>query len=339
MKFNFDKNKIVRYLIIACIALSIIYLLIDLVMKPNAEKTLKQITTSYAEAELKNVLTNLNFDERWIKTWKISKTSRDSINHILNVSIPTDFPFPVLLNELNKKFINCPVEISSIENVINQKSTLLVKQNNSVILKAIVINDTSAQRKTNQFCFLISNVNKLNIKEIDYLVNLPEKFALLLIPEKTSMLIKESALKNNKQYFILFNDDIDEIKYKLDEDFSEDRLISSLKNIISDFSDTKAYCIDMNSDLARSPVYSLLQREFTKRKLPLIKLDQFINISDTDEDMLSESIKTLIKKSDKPLVYEIEAEQFVTIIGSLELEILRGNKLVFPDRVIHQLVH
>jgi hypothetical protein len=181
-------------------------------------------------------------------------------------------------------------------------------------------------------------VDKLNIKEIDYLVNLPEKFALLLVPSKASSLIKEAALKNNKQYFILFNDDIDEIKYKLDEDYKDDRLIGSVKNIISDFTETKAYCIDMNSDIVQSPIYNLLQREFKKRKLPLIKMDQFINLSDTEENMLAERIKTLIKNSGKPLVFKIEAEQFVTIIGSLELEILRGNKLVYPDKVIHQLV-
>ncbi|RJP74407.1 MAG: hypothetical protein C4539_00170 [Ignavibacteriales bacterium] len=338
MNFNFDRNKIFRYLIIACIALSIVYLILDLVRKPAIETDHKQITPAFAEAELKNLLRNLNFDEKWIKTRKIKKTKRDSINHLLNISIPTDFPFPVLLNVLNKKFISYPVEISSYENMINRKSTLLFKQNGSLILKAVFINDTSAQRKTNQFCFLISDVDKLNIKEIDYLLGLPEKFALLLVPSKASSVIKEKALKKNKQYFTLFNDDIDEIKYKLDEDYKDDRLIGSIRNIISDFSETKAYCIDMNSDLVQTPVFNLLQREFKKRKLPIIKLNQFINLSDTEENMLSERIKTLIKNSGKPLVFKIEAEQFVTIINSLELEILRGNKLVFPDKVIHQLV-
>jgi len=338
MKFIFNKNKIVQTLLIACMALLVLYVIIYLVRKPTLEKISRPINSVFAETELKKLLHNINIEDKWIKTRKIKKNPRDSINHILNISIPTDLPFPVLLNEINQRFSGYPIEISSLENIINQKSTLLFKQNGSLILKAIVINDTSLQRESNQFSFLISDVDQLNLKEIDYLVNLPEKFALLLVPSKSAEVIKEKAVKNNKQYFVLFNDDIEEIKYKLDEDYTEGRLIGSLRNIISDFPESKAFCIDMNSDLSKSAIYNLLEREFGKRKLSLIKRNQFINISDTEENMVSERIKTLIKNAGKSLVFEIEAEQFVTIIRSLELEILRGNKLVFPDRVIHQLI-
>ncbi len=337
MKFSFNKNNIFYYLLTLCIFLLISYLVIDLIKKPEIKSQSSPINVELVESEFKNLLLNMNIDDEWIKISKTKRKLNDSTGNLFKIRIPSDLPFPILLNELTKKFHKKPVEISSKENIINQKSTLELTYHGSLMLKAIINNDSSIHRKSNQFSFIISNIDKLNLKEIEFLISLPEKFAFFLIPSVNAEVIKSKILEGNKQFFIILDDNIEETKYKLDEDYDKGRLVGSIKNIIGNFSETKGYCIDVNSDLVKSNIYPILLKEFKKRKLTLNNQNQFIDISNIKDGTEVEKIKSLIIKSEHPLIFKIEANQFTNIISTLEIEMLRGNKLVFPDKIISDL--
>ena len=112
-------------------------------------------------------------------------------------------------------------------------------------------------------------------------------FGYYVIPSKESAEFVKKHLKLKKEYVVLLNDDIDELKYKLKNDYSEARLKSSIRSIIGSFPNAAFILVDDNSNLFKSSIFNFVANEFEKRNIKLIKKSSLLDITDESKNQIT----------------------------------------------------
>jgi len=315
----FDQKKIINILFIAAVVILVVNLVLDKFFLEKNNEENSELTTTEIDSTFRLALFNLGIHEDWIKK---QKGREKPVN--LSVRIPKDLPIVLVLQEMNNVFDTNRVKINSVEKKIGGSTTLNLISGGEEKLKANLIYNDKVKRKTVRIGFIVNRTDD-DIETDSLLFEYPEKFAFMLIPSENSAEFVKKILKNEKEYIIYLNDEIDELKFKLSEDYSAVRLKNSIREIVGTFPQAVFFMIDDKSSLFNSNVYPLLREELEKRKIRLIEESTFKNLSSLEKEnsfeIFNNALDNLNSGEDK--VYIISTEDFL----ALNPEIIRYRKL------------
>ncbi len=331
MKLRTTRKSITLILFSASLLLLTANLLINIINQ-STEPEPNKINLSSPEIDsiFLHSLYSFGLLDEWIKETKNSK-----VKSAFKVKVPAELSIPVILAEINKNFLGKDVTISSVEKDFSGRTILNISKTNIIQLKSEFKYHKGIHRSAGTAAFIIEDF-ELSNDEDSMLLQIPEPFSPLLIPSNENSKIEEFIIKNDKTYLLLLNDDISELKYKLNEGYTRKRFKSSILAIINAFSDASFFVIDDNSDLFLSTAYSYLQTELTKRKIKLIMLSSLQRLEYQDVNQLNNTFEIFLKAAgeEESITFIITVEGFKTLLPEIERFRKIGYKFVHPSETI-----
>jgi len=280
-------------------------------------------------------LYNYGFSKDWIESKKIKNISDDSLFAAYSIKVPKDVPIQVLILELKFLFANDDVIILAEEISSNKKSLIKITSGNKLKLAAELFYDENLKREYGSVAFLVYDLPVQNDEQLKEFFNTPELFLPVIIPSEISKKQISTIEKANKQFALLLNDDINELDYKLSDNYSDDRLKKSIKEIVGTFYTALFFIVDDKSDLFQSDKYSLIQTEILKRKISLIHSTDFtsLNLDNMNVEEAFRSFMRSVGKEDKKNLL-LTADDFSAIIHLIPSFRKIGYRFVYPGEII-----
>ncbi|MDZ7624939.1 MAG: hypothetical protein U5J96_10945 [Ignavibacteriaceae bacterium] len=280
--FRFKRNLLLSLLGLAIILVAAnILLKSDLIASGSIEDLIDEDELSQ---RFRNILVDFSVEDRLIKETKlIDKHSGREISSF-KVQVPKDLSIPEILQDVFQSFKKDSLIIQSFEKVKGSKTTLALKAGSSTVLQAEFDYAKNYSRNKGYIAFILNDVDPANSSTIT-LIESPAKINLLIRPETKHLQQLEYIRNNGQQFSVLIDDDISEQKYKLGETYSEQRVVTVIKTLVTDFQKAVCFIIDEKSNLYNSPNYEILNRELLKRNIKLFRTSDFVNLVN-DETML-----------------------------------------------------
>lgn len=325
MNFSFNqKNFTIILFVLAILALAA-NLVFDKIyendpIKPVQQKT--ELNSEEIQQRFEKALSNLGIESDWIKKKK---------KNTYIVKVPKDLPITVILNEIDNSFDKSEVLITSDEKKINSSTSLKISSDNKVKLTSEFSYNDSIERNAGRIGIFVTDLQKLNDEKLKKIFNIPESFSILLVPSKKSLAILKNINDSNKNYSILLNDEIDDLEFKLDKNYSKARLKNSIRTIIGKFSNTDFYIIDNNSNLYASSIYHFIKEEFDKRKINLFLEDSVNNIKNDGKDF-SDRITETKRRMQTTII--LSAEDFLSLQNEISEFRKVGYRFINPVKII-----
>ena len=333
MKLNFDRKTAALVLFSAAVVLLIANLVTSIIMNSTAVYTAKkEINNTEVDSLFLLSLHSFGISNDWIKELKSKKSLKS-----YRVKVPTDLSIPVILVELNTNFQDNYVKIISEEKNFSGSTETKIYVGNQVRLKSKFNYDNEIHRPAGTISFVLKDF-ELNDSKDSLMLGIPESFSPLLLPSMRNFDISKFISEKKKTFSILLNDDISEIKYKLRDNYSENRIRSTLYAIIRDFPSACFFVIDDNSDLYNSPSIKIIRNELLKRNIKLLKLRELSNIDYENDLQLKKDFDNLIKNmvdGDSRIIV-INYEGFKKLIREIERFRKIGYKIVHPSQLIQE---
>ena len=334
MKISRFKQKVIQILFILAVLTVVANIIAAKIsVKPGKEK-LENIGTNTVNVKFLGALNDFGLQKKWITTLK-GKRSGEA-DYVYSVDVPKDLPIPVILSEIYGTFNTTNVKLKCIEKELGGETTLNILSDNATVLKADFNYNNNIFRNAGSVGILVKDLDLLKKKDMDALIEFPQTFAAVLLPSKNSTSIRDSLLNNRKEYALLLNDDIKDINYKLNKNFSRNRLKLAIRSIIGAFPDAIFYVIDDNSNLYNSAVYSFIKNELLKRKINLVKESSFIQIEEGSREDVSMQLRNIVtptKTGDQKLLL-IHADDFELSRPEIFSLIKVGYKFINPSIIM-----
>jgi len=295
----------------------------------KSEPVKQEISKKEIENGFTETLINCGIENEWIQKINVERNAADSINYIYRVKIPSDVSITSIIQDLNETFINNPLRMESKERKNYSNSTVKFYSNEILKLEAYLNHKKNISRKYATYSFVV-NADNIGINEM---LKIQIPFSLVITPSEINAKQIPRLNELNKSYVILLDDKIDEPKYKLDKDFSKEKLIRSIKSILFSFGRNKVYIIDDNSSIYNSKIYNLLKDELVKRDIKFIIKNNLIKLTaDSNKELFSlfEFYTTSLKKKEGK-IFLINYNNFVTLQAPLEKQIKRGDRIILPQ--------
>lgn len=295
----------------------------------KSEPVIREISKTEIENGFTKTLIDHGIDDEWIEKKNVERNNADSINYIYRVKIPSDISITSIIKDLNETFINKPLLIESTERKNYSNSTVKFYSNEILKLEAYLNHEDNISRKYATYSFIV-NVDNIEINEI---LKIQIPFSLAITPSETNAKQISRLNELNKSYVILLDDTIDDSKYKLDKDFSKEKLIRSIKSILFSFGRNRVYIIDDNSSIYNSKIYNLLKDELVKRNIKIIIKNSLTNLTaDSNKELFSlfEFYTTSLKKKEGK-IFLMNYNNFITLQAPLEKQIKKGDRIILPQ--------
>jgi len=202
--------------------------------------------------------------------------------------------------------------------VKGSKTTLALKFGNSTVLQTEFDYAKDYSRNNGYLAFIINDVDPANASTIA-LIESPAKINLLIRPETKYLHQLEYIRNNGQQFSVLIDDDISEQKYTLGETYSEQRIVTVIKTLVTDFEKAVCFMIDENSNFYNSPNYEILKRELTKRKIKLFRKSEFVNLN--NEEMLLDSFNYQMNSlaNGGSIIFLVSEDSYMTLSSEIKI--------------------
>ena len=331
MKFNFNNKSTLQILFGAALILLIPNLVLDIIEnKNNSISSKTELSSAEIDSLFRLSLHSFGLLDDWIKVSKSSKVDKS-----YKVKIPKDLSIPVILVEINSNFWESEVTISSVEKIFSGRTILEIKSKDEIKLRADFDYDKSIFRSAGTAAFILENF-ELSSFEDSSLLDIPEPYSPLLIPSTENLILCKFIIDKQKTFSLLLNDDIPELKYKLKDSYSQNRLKGSLRSIINDFSSATYFFIDDRSDLFNSSVFSYLKDELAKRKIKILKLSNLQKLDFSEINVLISSFDTFMKntREGESITFLISADNFIHLLPEIMSYGKIGYKIVHPSETL-----
>jgi hypothetical protein len=328
MTFNLNNKSALSILFGTALVLLIANLVLNNIENENNSISTKtELSNTGIDSLFRFSLHSLGLLDDWIKASKSSIT-----NNSYKVKIPGDLSIPVILAEINSNFSESDVTITSVEKIFSGRTILEIKSEDEIQLRADFDYHKDIFRSAGTAAFILENF-ELSSFEDSLLLEIPEPFSPLLVPSTDNLLLSKFILDNQKTYSLLLNDDIPELKYKLKDGYSKNRLKGSLLSIINDFSSATYFFIDDGSDLFNSSIFSYLKDELVKRKIKIVKLSYLQKLDFSETDLLISSFDTFMKNTaeGESITFLIRADNFRNLLPVIKSYRKVGYKIVHPS--------
>jgi len=275
---------------------------------------------------------NFGLDENWIVVRKLSNKP-DSLFSSYKIKLPHDLPIPVLISEVYTELSGDSVEIKSIEKKMGGRTKLEIYSGGFLKLIADINYDKDLVRKRGSVGFLIEDIS-FDDREDSLLFDVPESFAVLLIPSRENKKHSKFILNKGKEIVLLLDDEIDDLEFKLSEGHSNNRILNSVKSIIGSFSRAIFFVIDDESELFHSNVFQVISSELEKRNIKLLLKSTFYQLDNDENIELVNHFDSIIKNlgEDKKIVLS-DAENFRLLLPEIARYRKVGFKFINPSLI------
>ncbi len=280
-----------------------------------------------------NILAEFDIENQFIKEIRIKgKHSRREISSF-KVQVPKDLTIPEILKDIFQSFRKDSLIIQSFEKVKGSKTTIALKKRNSVVLQAEFNYSKDYSRNNGYLAFIINDVDPADASTIA-LIESPAKINLLIRPEAKHLQQLEFIRNNGQQFSVLIDDDISEQKYKLGTTFSEQRVVTVIKTLVTDFQMAVCFIIDDNSNFYSSPNYEILSRELSKRKIKLFRKSEFVNLN--NEEMIPESFNNQMKSlaNGESIIFLVSEDAYLTLSSEINKYKKKGYRVILSSLIL-----
>ena len=329
--FKFRKSLFLTLISTAVILIAANILLIsDLFVNSSYEDIIDEEEISQ---RFLNILAEFDIEDKLIKEKKVKdKLSNQEISSF-KVQVPKDLSIPEILQDLFQSFRKDSLIIQSIEKVKGSKTTLALKFGNSTVLQAEFDYAKNYSRNNGYIAFIINDVDPANESTIA-LIESPAKINLLIRPESKHLQQLEFIRSNGQQFSVLIDDDISEQKYKLGTTFSEQRVVTVIKTLVTDFQKAVCFVIDENSNFYNSPNYEVLNRELSKRNIKLFQKSEFVNLvnDETVLDSLNYQMNSLA--SGGSIIFLVSEDSYETLSSEIKKYKKKGYRVITSSLIL-----
>lgn len=331
LSFKFRKN-----LLISLFILAIILIAASIIFKANLVAVVldeDSIDRNEISERFKIILREFDIENKFIRENKIKdKYSGQEFSNI-KVQVPKDLSIPEILEDVFQSFKKDSLIIQSIEKVKGGKSALSLKMGHSILLQVEFDYLKDYSRNNGYIAFILNNVDPAS-ESTSALIESPEKLNSLIRPEIKHLQHLEFISKSGQQFSVLIDDDITEQKYRLGPNFSEQRIVTVIKTLVSDFQKAVCFIIDDNSNFYNSPNYEILKRELSKRNIKLIRKSEFVNLNydETFIDSFNERMRSLNRGGS--IVFLVNEESYVALNDEIKKYKKKGYRVITSSLIL-----
>jgi hypothetical protein len=321
-KFNFKKLLVILF------SISLLLLLAHLVLSFFYSDTKLQLVSTLSDEQInkkfKECLYSFAIKDEWIKAVK----DNSSIAYY-RVNVPSDLPIPQILGELIKQYDGYNIEVKAEEKKIRGNTLMQLTSDRDIKLKAeFRINSDIERTGSKAAIFIYGRENK----EAEYdslMVTTTRDMSALLIPSKSNSVYSKWLKDNGFDYAVMLNNDINDLEFKLNDDYSEKRLKLIVQNLVVAFPNALFYAIDKNSNIYNSSKYAVIKKEFNKRKIRFFTTDS-VKFIDNNQQNISERLNYIVKniKEGDITRIAISFDVYQTLTDDLKKLIRIGYKFV-----------
>jgi hypothetical protein len=331
LSFKFRKN-----LLISLFILAIILIAASIIFKANLAAVVSDedsIDRNEISERFKKILDEFDIENKFIRENKVKdKYSRQEFSNI-KVQVPKDLSIPEILEDVFQSFKKDSLIIHSIEKVKGGKSTLSLKMGHSILLQAEFDYSKDYSRNNGYIAFILNDVDPAS-ESTSALIESPEKLNSLIRPEIKHLQHLEFISKSGQQFSVLIDDDITEQKYRLGPNFSEQRIVTVIKTLVSDFQKAVCFIIDDNSNFYNSPNYEILKRELSKRNIKLVRKSEFVNLVNDEKflDSFNDQMKALA--SGGSIIFLVSEDAFVSLNSEINKYKKKGYRVITSSLIL-----
>jgi len=321
-----------RKLIYALIAVSILLIISNVLLERYTKDKVvivHELSKSKIEEKFIKILNDYGIINDWITKTSPKRKTSDSLEYIYKIKLPLDVSIASFIKDVNAEFVNQPVKVESIENKNYSNSELKITSNGFLKLDANLIHSRRIKREFAEYGFVIKIDDQVDDEALDDLSKLYINYAVAFIPSEYS---SEILNKLRCDYVVLINDEISDSRFELDEDFTKQRLINNIKEIIITYGRRVVYLIDKNSKIYDSKIYSLIKDEFEKRGIKILPLSYLTPLkADSKKQLVSLfQFYTTSLRGKKGETFLVMYDDFVTLVPLIEKQLKKGDKVVKP---------
>lgn len=321
-KFNFKK------LIVILFSISLLLLLSHLVLSFVSPDTNLQKFSSLSDEEIdkkfKESLYSFAIKDEWIKAVK-----DNSAIPSYRITVPSDLPIAQIILELMKQYNGYGIRVTAEEKKIHGRTLTQVLSNHDIKLKADFRYVNDIQRTYSQSAIFIYGRENKEAEYDSLMIATTRDISALLIPSKSNASYSTWLRNNGFDYAVLLNNEIKDLEFRLSKDYSEKRLKLIVQNIIVSFPNALFYAINKSSDIYTSPNYSVIKKEFDKRKIRFFTTDSLKFIDNTQQNT-SERLNSIVKnvKEEDITRIAISFDTYQSLTDELKKLIRVGYKFV-----------
>jgi len=330
-----NRRKIIYFLVAAVVGLLLINVLLGLTKKKNENQIENNLSVLTIEERFFNTLDGFGIENDWIAKQNLKKGTYDSISYKYIIKLPFDVAIPVVLKDLNESFNDLPVSLNSQEKKNHGYSILNIESNNYTMLVSEFNYHSELTRLYSEIGFLISGIEDATESELTTFFNLPFKVGVILPLSEESQQLAELVKTNNLTYYIQLLKESDNINYNLDGDLGLEKLIITIRNIISSFNSPRYFFINQLESGFTSTTKNFIYEQFGKKGRQILNLNSFINLKGEDANDLKSLLEFHINKLTfgSYKIFRIELNDWFLIEKDLITFMKKGNKIVNPSQL------
>ncbi len=335
MKFSSGQQKIIIILFTTIVILLIIDLAVKKFITPDQKDSNNKTEVSGIELDkiFHSTLNSFGFEGSWIKETRLKNADDDSLFKSYKLLVPRDLTIPELLVDFFSDFQNVEAKLKCSEIKTGKETLLKIYSGNHLKLEA-TLTYGNGERKNSKIGIMLNDFELNDLKD-SLLTGIPEPFCIIISPSSKSAGWTELFKKNYKEYAVLLDDNISELKFRLSSGYSENRIKGSLKSILGSFPKAIFYLIDNESDLFNSKVGDFILNELDRRKIRHYNINQFNLLNEQPGSNISQKFDYLLltqtEKSHLNII--VDKNDFEDLLPELSAQRKKGVKILNSSEV------
>lgn len=322
-----------RKIIYGLISFTLFLIIGNVIIEQLTSKDVKVIKQELPKKVIEELFVATLNDYGILTDW-VSKTNRrtkksDSVDYIYQINIPLDISIASLIKDVNAKFSNQPVEIESIEKKNYSNSEIKIYSNSTLKFDANLIHDRKIKREYSEFAFVVKMDENISDEAMASLKRIYFNFMVAFVPSEFSSTLLN---KLDWNYSVILNDEIDDSRFLLDEEFSKQRLDNAIKEIIITYGRKAIYLIDERSKIYNSKIYSMIKDEFEKRGINIIGLSSLTFLDAETDNQLQSLYQFYITslKGKEGKNFFLNYNSFLSLSPQIERQLKMGDRINLP---------
>jgi hypothetical protein len=336
MKLKRGQQKLIIILFTTAVILLIADIVISKFYKQAKSNSDNHIEVSAADLDkiFHSTLNDFGFENEWITENKLHKTDDDSLFKNYKIFLPKDLTIPELLVDLFDNFQSNQAKLECRELNTKGETSFNIYSGDHLKIKSTLLYG-KGERKKCTVGILLDHF-ELSSTEDSLLIGTAEPFCLIISPSSESADKIDFISKNNKEYAVILDDNISELKFKLSSGYSEKRISGSLKSIVGNFSNAICYLIDGSSDVFNSQIGEYILKELDRRKIKYFNIRNFENLEDQPGGDVSQKLENIlqIKNGNENLSLVEDQNNFKGLISEISKKRKMGYKFLRPSKVL-----
>jgi len=321
-----------RKIIYALISFSLLLIIGNIILEKYYDGDaviVQEISRDEIEEKFLTALDNYGIIQEWVTRSTSKKNLSDSLEYIYKIKFPSEISIASFIKDVNANIVDQSVEIESIEQRNLSNSEIKIYSNKILKLVAKLIHNRKIKREYAEYRFIVKIDDQINDEMFNELSKLYLNYAIAFIPSEFSSEVHE---KLERDYIVLLNDEIDDSQFILDEDYSKQRLVNVIKEIIITYGRKTIYLIDETSILYNSKIYSLIKEEFEKRGIKILSFNFITQLKAESEKQLHSLFQfyTTSLKGKKGKTFFISYNDFLLLTPLIKKQLKMGDKVLLP---------